>query len=199
MNKKEKFLSVFMGLCAIMAIAILTWYNALSYFIIAVTMVALLMLVFVDSSKMLIKIINKKGLTFFIFISIVAAILWISVISYGIVLFIDGKIKQKETINHDKTQHALEVQADFAKNAWFELSDTLLETNHWSSATVLEQRPLIEGLYQTKVLQERNKVIFLALTDQEIAPGEKVEIAMFQHQPWQGSFESSIFILKEKN
>jgi hypothetical protein len=97
----------------------------------------------------------------------------------------------------ERAKYAEEHQLKFGMNAWFELADEPKPaTNNWWIGTVRQQRPLVAGIYQVKVLRDSDNTIFLTLASRELAEGEKVEVGMFSHKAWQGSFGGFTHIVR---
>ncbi len=95
----------------------------------------------------------------------------------------------------EKTRQALECQANFTANAWFDSVEGK-SGNPWT-VTVLEQREFVNGIYQTKVLRDEDSHVFLTLSGRELSPGNKVRVRMYEYRSSQIAFTSFIHVVEE--
>jgi hypothetical protein len=86
----------------------------------------------------------------------------------------------------------IEAQADFLNNEWFEAEE---EPYQWTG-TVLEQRPLVSGMYQTKILRDSDSAILLVLSGDVLSPSNRVEVGMYGFQQSPSSFHQLVHLVK---
>jgi hypothetical protein len=126
---------------------------------------------------------TKLPLNTWTMVSIIVVVFTILIITYS------HKPAQESTV-----EQMLAHQDDFIQNTWFNQADK--SGGPWEGV-VLTQRELLPGLYETKILRDGDKFVFLALAGKVLAKDARVEFSWYYSSSSKfGSYEGRVFLIQ---
>jgi len=78
-----------------------------------------------------------------------------------------------------KIDRGINNSSNFLNNVWAEEETEIVKG--WS-ATVLEQRTFVTGVYQTKVMRDGAYDVFLVFSGKKLVKGDKVEVGIYKRK-----------------